>query len=261
MATLLDIINDKEKYPDSTAITLADGVQTTVGEVRKGFMMESDYRKKTADLAAQRRELERRQSEFENARAQAEAQLEELAKEVLIKAQESGVPKSAQEDEVLRELRANPIANALYTKIESLTAKVNELDSLNRSLRDNLKQRDQNALVSQHQRVLAYLKQNDPELDTDALVRFARENYVPRLDLAYRLYTEDKRMKRTVDEAVAKAKKEAMDEAKRLAVQPTIPLRRAAVTLPKDAPKTFDEAIEVAMKDPEVIGPLVGAGT
>lgn len=262
MATLLDIINDKEKYPDSTKMTLADGVESTVGDIRKGFMMEADYRKKTSDVSNQRKELDRKTTEFESARAQAENQLEELAKEVL--GQATGANRSHQpphEDELMKELKANPIANALLSRIESLTSRIDANEKTSSSLTETWKQRDQATLVNQHRRVLDYLKQNDPDLDTDALVRFARENYVPRLDIAYRVFTEEKRVKKAVDDAVGKAKKDTMEEAKRLAVQPTIPQRRPAVTLPKEAPATFDDAVEAALKDPDVIGPLLGSST
>jgi len=117
-------------------------------------------------------------------------------------------------------------------------------------------------IADQHRRALATLKSRDESLDTDALVAFAQQNGIPRLDLAYRLMTEDKRTADLRDSIKTEAEKAGYERAKRELAAPTIPNRRVvpASNLPADAPKTFDQAADRAAQDPEILNIMTGAG-
>jgi hypothetical protein len=120
-------------------------------------------------------------------------------------------------------------------------------------------QQQQQALyIDQHRRALAAIKSKDPDLDETNLVQYARDNAIPRLDLAYRLLTEDKRYKDGVDKARETASKEGYEKAKRELAQPMLPSRRVAPSVPEDAPKSFDEAAERALRDPEILATMEG---
>lgn len=251
MPGLSDILADKTKYSDDQKITLADGVETTLGELRGGFSRSDDYTRKTQQVAREREAFAREKAEFERAKADAEAQLAALAEKVVTRQPDTTV------DEIERHLQQDPVARKLVEKIDNVTKKAEEAAQRATKAEEALRNQQQNYIADQHRRVLATLKQRDPNLDETDLVRFAQENYIPRLDLAYRLYTEDTRIKSQVESAREEARKEAYERAKRDLAQPVIPQRRVVhTTLDKDAPKTFDEAAEAATRDPEIINIL-----
>jgi len=256
MPTLSDYINNKTQYPDETTITLQDGSTSTLGEVRKGFMFEGDYRRKTTELGAQRRQLDNDRTEWETARLDAEAKLTELAKSLI---QQN--PQVQTRDELEDLMQSDPIAKKLSDKYAALEAKLAlvEKQSTEATQRQSLYERAY--ITDQHQRVLANIRKNDPDVDVEGLVRFAKERYIPRLDDAYDLMTRDKQIEKAVTKAKEDARKEAYEKAKQELMQPVITSRRVlSSSLPKDAPKTFDEARDAALADPEVIKLMTSEG-
>lgn len=250
MAKLDEVVADKSTYPDEMKISLAEGVEVTLGEVRAGYLKDADYRKKTQGLARDREKLQQERAERESAYMEAEERLMELARGVV--QQNPG----ATPTEVKEELQLHPEARKLMTRIDELGKTVETLQS-------TLKQRDEasvNAykanLVRQHQTALAQLKKDDPELDEQELIEFARSNAIPRLDVAYRA------MK--WPDALAKAKqdgaKEGYDKAKK--ESPILPVRRTTPVRSKDdkKPKTFTEAADAAIADPEIQKIMAGEG-
>lgn len=253
MPNLNDILADKSKYADDRKITLEDGVETTLGELRGGFSRTEDYTRKTQQVAREREAFSREKAEFERAKSEAEAQLAALAEKVVTRQPE------VQVDEIERHLQSDPVARKLVEKIDNIGKKANEAEQRAARAEAALQSQQQNYIADQHRRVLATLKQRDPDLNEQDLVSFAQQNYIPRLDLAYRLYTEDSRTKSAVESAREEARKEAYDRAKRDLAQPVIPQRRVVTsTLTKDAPQTFDEAAEAASRDPEILNILSG---
>lgn len=252
MATLSELLNDKTKYPDETKVTLADGIETTIGEVRKGYMMEADYRKKTSAVAEEKRQLIQQRQDFEAARLDAEQKLEAMTMKLL-----KAKPDQSQDD-LEAELAANPVARALAEQVKALGTQVEQLKQATGNINQELVQSRQQAMVDQHRQVLSVIKKHDPEADETEIVNYARNNYVPRLDLAYRLLTEEKRMSKAIADAKAAALKEGIEKGKREAIAPTLPQRTRflAPTLPKDAPTSFDEAADRALQDPEILGLL-----
>lgn len=249
MATLQELLSDRTKYPDDTKITLADGVETTIGEVRKGYLMESDYRKKTSQVAEAKRNLDYERQQFDAARADAEAKLQAMADRLVRQHPDQS------QSELEASLAADPVAKALAEQVKALNVQVQQLKQATGTIAQNIDASRQNEMVSQHRRVLSELRRSDPELDETELVSYARSNYVPRLDLAYRLLTEEKRTKKLLEEATRKAKEEGIMEGKRQAIAPTIPQRARflAPELDKEAPKSFDEAADRAAQDPEIL--------
>lgn len=255
MPTLQEILDDRKGFPDDRKITLADGVETTLGELRGGYMKDADYRQKTAKVARDREELESARSKFEQDRAEAEAQLASLVE----KAVTQGAPRSQQVDEWAAYLERDPVAKRLHAKIESMETKLAEQEKRATEYDERLKQQQQAMLVDQHRRALAAIKSRDPELDETELVSFAQQNAIPRLDLAYRLFTEDKRFKSEIDKVKETTAKEAYEKAKRELAQPAqLPNRRVAAAPPPEAPKSLDEAFDMASRDPDVLNAMQG---
>lgn len=256
MPTLNEILDNRKDFPDDRKITLADGVETTLGELRGGFMKDADYRQKTARVARERESLEAEREKFAADRKEAEEQLASLVERAVTQ----GAPRAQQVDEFEALLERDPLARRLHGQLKTLESKQAEYDKKFAEQEQRLKDQQQAFLVDQHRRALAALKSRDPELDEVQLVEFAKHNAIPRLDLAYRLYTEDKRFKGELDKAKESAVKEGYEKAKRELAQPQLPNRRVAPTLPENAPKSFDEAADAALRDPEILSAMEGYG-
>lgn len=253
MPTLDDYLSNKQQYPDDQKISLADGVETTLGQLRGGFMKDSDYRKKTADVARERERFERDRSDWETARYDAEAKLTDLAKQLVSQRPE------ASRDEIEDALERDPVAKRLATQLEAVTKKLGALEQATVTNQNTAKMHEQAWLAEQHRRVLNQIKQHDPSLDTEELVRFAKDNMVPRLDHAYRLMTYERQIEASAKNARDAGLKEGFDRAKTELNQPVLPSRRL-FTPAEDAPKTFEQAADRALQDPEILKIINGQG-
>lgn len=258
MASMDDILNDKKTYPDDTKITLASGVETTIGDLRGGFMRDRDYRQKTMDLGRERDNFAKEKSEFETAKTTAEQELRALADRTVshLAQQRGGVQPTV--DEVEEALQRDPIAKRLFEQNKKLEARVTELDERDKRHDAILQAQQKQYWTDRFQMELAALKSKDPDLDERALVQFARENEIKSLPLAYRLHSADKREADLVTKAKDEAAKEAYERGKRDAVQPLIPQRRVVSTSASELPTNFDDAADAAKRDPEILGALMG---
>lgn len=251
MPTFDELIADKKTYPDDTKVTMADGVEVTLAHLRGGFMKDADYRRKTADLARHREEFDRDRTEREHALQDAETRLQELAKQVV------GAHPKADRDEVADILAQDPVAQRLVTRIEQLEGAFKPLAEAIVNMDRRFKEDTMSNLVNQHRRALAYLKQQDPELNEEELINFAKTRQIPRLDDAHRLMNHDKTLAAERKKATDEADKKGYERAKRELSAPQIPVRRVSERAP-DAPKNLDEALDRAVRDEEVVGPLLG---
>ena len=254
MPSLQDLLDDRKKYGDDLKVTLAEGAETTLGELRGGFMKEADYRQKTSRVAREREELSAAQAKFEQDRQEAEAQLAALVE----KAVSPNANANQQQQELEAYLQRDPVARHLTQKLSAVEAKLADQEKKSVAYEERLRNQQQAMLVDQHRRALAAIKARDPEVDEQQLVQFAQDNAIPRLDLAYRLHTEDKRWKTEADKIKENASKEGYEKAKRELAQPQLPQRRVAPAPAEDAPKSFDEAADRALKDPEILGIMEG---
>jgi len=254
MPTFEELLDDRKQFPDETKVTVS-GVEVTLGSLRSGYMKDADYRRKGSKLAEERRQLEAEKTAFESERLTAEQKLEALATSVLRQN-----PQMTR-DEVQEELESNPAAKRLMGEIDGLKKQFKDVTEALNVTKQELEQQKVARNVEQHQRVLSVLKAHDPSLDTEELIEYCKREHIPRLDHGYRLMTEEKRVGAMVAKAKEEAKKEGIEEGKRVATQVSIPQRRMVSTLlPENAPKTFDEAAAAAEQDPEIISLLAGQG-
>ena len=244
MASLTELLENRTQYPDATKITLADGVETTFGDLRSGYMKDADYRKKTSEVAEQRRALNTERQSFMEARAEAQAQLEALAEKVVKR------DPTIQKTELDEELESNPLAKKLMERIAKAEERAADADKKAAQIEAGLRQREEAAMVEAHRQVARALKEKDPDLDEEKLFDYAKTHYIPRLDLAYELMTKSTREAKIAEEA----KQKGIEEGRRIAAQPRIPERRT-VSAPSDAnaPQSFDEAMDAALQDPEIL--------
>lgn len=246
MPTLQQYLNDRGTYPDTQKITLADGVETTLGELRGGYLMQADYTRKTTELSNYRRQLDQEKTEWDAARLEAEARLTELAKTLM--ATNPGMTREEAEDEI----EADPRNKKLLSKLEQLEAKLAAYDEKLPAIERGLRGAQEAYVADKHRQALAEIKKQDPDVDVDELVNYARTHYIGRLDDAYRSYRHEALVDKAVKRATEEARKEAYEKAKQDLLQPLITPRRV-VTPGPDAPKDFDGARDAALSDPEIL--------
>lgn len=256
MATLDDIISDKTKYPDDQSIQLAEGVTVTLKDLRAGYLKDADYRQKTTAVAEERKRLQSDRQALEQSKAEAEQQLMALAEKVV---SQSGARTPQDKQDVTEQfLEQDPVAQRLLGKIKSLEDGYTKLTQTLTQTQQALKDRDLAQTRAQHTYVLQQLKAKDPELDEEALLSFARENYVPRLDVAYLAYRHQDLVKRAQEDAKKEAYQKGLDEGRKAAQAPTITPTRRMVQPSPEAPKSMSEVAEKALSDPDVLAALEG---
>ena len=239
MPTWDEALTDKTTYPDDRKVTLADGVDTTFGDLRKGTMFERDYRQKTSTLARQREEFQSQQTEFEAQKTSAEAQLKELAEKLILQRQPTTV------DEVEDLIRRDPVASRLQREIAEKSAKVDKLFERAEQFEASMKARDEAAMIHEHRMQLARL---------------------PRLDVAWQAWSEQKRWKAELAKVKDAASKDAYDRAKKELMQPVlrphrhtdVPLSAELSKLDRTAPNLMEKSFDLAMQDPEILATLEG---
>lgn len=260
MATRDEIIADKTTYPDDTKITLASGVEMTLGELRGGFMRQNDYTRKTQDISRERESFAREKSDFEQQKVSAEAELTALASRTLdqlSRQRPAGAPEPTV-DEVEAAIRRDPIANRLLEQNRRLEERLNGMAERDKTYETRLAEQDKRFYTDFYNRQIAALKSKDPELDTDALVTHAKQNGFRDLTKAYRDMTEDRRFEEATKKAREDGLKEGVERAKRDLQQPVIPQRRVVAPVPEGLPQNFDDAAEAAKRDPSILAIMSG---
>lgn len=256
MASLTDILDDRTTYPDDQKITLANGIETTLGDMRKDFVPKAAYTRKSQEVAREREALAQEKAQFEHAKTEAETQLAALAEKLVTR---NGVQSP---DEVALALERDPVAKRLMSQLDGMQKKLDEQDARGKRLEEAQASQVRQRYADQHRMVLAALAAKDPTYQDPTkqqeLIDFAQREGIPRLDHAYELATKDARLKEIETRAREAGLKEGLERGKRDAAQPIIPLRRLAPTPPEDAPKSFDEAFDRAGRDPEILATLDG---
>lgn len=263
MATFNEILADKSKYPDSTKVTMMDGAEVTLGELRSGHMKDADYRQKTAALANERRSLESEREQWMQSKAEAEAELKQLATELITKKPE------IQKDELMDELRANPVTNKLLEELSSTKAAIAKQNETIENINKELSSYKQSLVTQYHLQSLGsirarkYKDLSDPEWreKQDALIAFAQQRRIPNLVDAETLMTHEQELNDSVAKAKEEGKLEGIKLGKAEASQPKIPFRRLVDSKPAEGmPQTVDEAFNAAGQDPEILQSLAEIG-
>lgn len=249
--TFDEIIADKSKFPDESEVTLADGSKVQLGQIRGAAMKDADYRKKTSDLANSRRQLEEQQTRWEEARLDAEARLTQMAQQLIQRGQQPPT-----RDDVDEYLENDPVAKKLQAKLDAATAKLDQLTRVAQAHEQALGTVAQTYVRDQHLRALADLQSRDKDLDAEDFLQYARDNRYPNLYNAYKAYSFDKKSEARLAAAKEEGIKEGMEKAKKELNQPLIRSRRVMSgpdTGGEKAPKDWDEAMESALADDEVM--------
>lgn len=256
MANWDDVVSNRKEFPDDLTIKLADGVEVPLGTIRSGYMKDADYRAKTTAVARQKEELERTWTERAQALQEAESHLMNLARDVV-----AGRPDMSKQ-EIQEELTSNPEISKLSAELAEMKKVMQPMAQALLDLDNRWKKSQYDAQVSAHRQKLSELKAADPELNEEELIAWAKENYTPRLDVAYKAWKHDDLVKREVAKAREAAFKEGMDKGREEALMPpALPLQGAGTkTDDTPRPRNIDEAFDAAARDPEIMNILMGRG-
>lgn len=251
MASLVELLNNKDVTDDRKVII--DDVETTVGELRQGWLRQQDYTRKTTDLARQRDEFNKDRTEWEYARLEAESKLNELARQLIER------NPNADERELKRQYDADPAVMKLNSELAEIKDALSIIAKTAKDSRDEVERLRMADYERQHRAVIDTLRKDDPKLDPEALISHAKNILTPRLDVAYRDMVFDDRMKEAFKKGRDEGMKEGREAAKTELAQPFIPTRRTFEPVGEDRPKTLDQALEAAMRDPEVMNTFRGS--
>lgn len=249
VASLTEIIAN-DAYSDDIKFELGDGTVVTLGDFRKDYRSkDADYRRKTSDVANERRQLEHDRAAQQAALLEAEQRLAEWTKTVM--------QGNRQSDPDPDELASDPRYKKLLDKVESINEGLKQRDKQITDLTNVIQADQRERLVQAHRLTLAQLKGKDADLNEEELIRFAQAYGIPRLDHAYAVMNQDRIIERERKAALDAEVPKISDRIKRELSQPVLPSTRL-VKPPADAPKNMDQARDAALQDPEILAMLMG---
>lgn len=257
MATLEEIMADESTYSNDVTYDFGNGTVLTLGDMRKNFRSkDADYRQKTTRLAEDRRRLEEQAAQQQSAFLEAESKLAEWTKQLM------AANPNISRDEVETELEADPRYRKLLEKMNKLEIGFNEGGKKMEVLEKQLEAERRMRFVLGHQQTIAGLRAQDTSLDDTAvenLIAFAQRSGIPNLEHAYFVMNKDSLLEKARSSAVEEATPKLIEKAKREFASPMLPTHTRLVKPAPDTAKSLDQAMENALSDPEIMGPLLGA--
>ena len=150
-------------------------------------------------------------------------------------------------DSDLKELEGDPIFGGMVKRLKTMESNLEKSQQ-------RLNQHELVFTANQHLAVIERLKGRDKNLNTDALLDFAKNRGIGNLDDAHALMTRDEAVKAAREEA----RQEGIAEGRRTAQVPPITFGHRSRSQGKDAPKDLDSAVDAAMSDPDVLNAYHG---
>lgn len=235
---LSEYLLDKTKYPDDTKINF-HGEETTVGELRKDAMPLGEFTKVTQKHSTEKQALEK-QIKDQNA---------QLARAI---AERNGSrPNTDREGNILdadlKELEGDPIFGGMVKRLKGMEQKLEQSAQ-------RLNQHELVFTANQHLAVIERLKTRNKDLNTDALLDFAKTRGIGNLDDAHELMTRNDAVKAAREEG----RSQGLEEGKRVAMVPPITFGHRSRSRGAEAPKTLDDAVDAALSDPDVLNAYHG---
>ena len=241
------VLEDSQNYPDTMSIDIG-GQKVTLGDLRatpqfKGFTKYSQERSR------EKQELEGRLSQAQQERDRA---AQELANAMATSRQAPNL----NSNDPLAAFRADATFAPLIAVLDKAVEKADALEK-------KAGLYEQNIWMNAHVNAIKDIQGNDSEFKDPAkvneLISYAKNNGISNLSLAHRELTRDRDIKKALEEGEKKGieagKKKAISE---MTMVPSGARRLVSPT--PDAPKTFDEAEDAALADPEVLQIFSGSG-
>jgi hypothetical protein len=237
MPDLVKMMTDKTTYPDDLTIEV-HGEKMTMKEWRDGLGLKQEFHKHTEKLSGEKKQLEAAMQEREG-------QLQQLQGQLAQAMARRGVNPAEAQDDDLSAYRSDPAFGPLVKLIDKQQQTMGQLAQR--------MQMDEIAVNSwRYDSQLKRLKEQDTDLDTQALAKYTSDLYSrgPDVETAYRLFTEEKRLKKQV----AEAEQRGYDKAKAEPPAPPMPggRRGNAGKAPLELPKDLNARMQLALQDPEI---------
>lgn len=196
---LAKLYSDKTAYPDEMTVEI-QGEKMSLKEWRDSLGLKSEFTKHTQELSGKQKQAEQVIQQMQQREAQMQQQLAQAM-------QQRGVnPANAQDDD-LAAYRQDPAFGPLVKLIEAQQGTIGQLAQR--------MQMDEVAMNSyRYQQQLDKIKERDKDADPQEIARFTQQMYQrgPDVETAYRLMTEEKRIKHAVDEAEKRGYEKARTE-------------------------------------------------
>lgn len=238
----LEIIRNKEKYPDDAKITLASGETVTVKEFRDALQPRAEFTQASQAWSKKEREL---QSAVDAANQQLASALEDK------KARDANAGKPPVDPGAItrEQLEADPVLGPLYRELKESTARVEAHEA-------RLKSHEDQWLRDRYTGQIAFIAQRhnskfkDKPFDQKAFLDYVLETNTPNLEVAYKSWV--------ADDMVAMESKAAeergVEKGKAAAKVTTVPFgRRRTPPKPQGLPESLqDLKDDDVLNDPEM---------
>ena len=246
---LMAILEDSTNYPDTMEITIA-GEKKVLSELRnapsfKGFTKYSQERSKEKQELETK--LQREMSEREKLAGDLQVALARGTQQYQIPNQTGNDPMAV--------FRSDPTFGPLAEALEKSNKQVEELGK-------SLQQLQQVQYVNAYNRALDQIQSRDDDFrkpeKVQELFDYCKKNNISNLDLGYREITRDRDIKKAEEAAV----KRGIEEGKKKALTEfsMVPSgSRRMITPSPEAAKSFDEAEDAALRDPEILATFNGS--
>src|SRR5438128_5878689 len=232
MATLADVVADRKTYPDTLTYE-KDGLTFSLKDLREGFLPKAEMTKLTERAAAEKKHLEGQLSQVQEEYQRAITAVTALQ----ARAKQGDAP-----PDELQAYLDDPAFAPLAKLAKGLQARIEELDR-------RTKDHETTWWAQQHLNTIQSLKDQDKELDPQELLQFAKGRNLTNLADAYRLKNYERDLARAAKDAEAKG----YEKGKKEAALPVVPsVGRRPSSPPPEAPKSFEEAKQRALEDPEI---------
>lgn len=230
---LAKLYSDRAAYPDEMTIEI-QGEKMSLKDWRDGLGLKSEFTKHTQELSGKTRQMEQILQQQQQREQMLQAQLAQAM------AARGVDPRNAQEDD-LAAYRSDPAFGPLVKLIENQQGTIGQLAQ-------RMQMDEVSMNTYRYEQQLNRLKEKDPELDTQQLAEFTRNLYSkgPDIDAAYRLHTEEKRLKKATDDA----ERRGYEKAKAEPPMPPQPGGRRGGSAPApELPKDWNSRAAMALQE------------
>ena len=242
MANLQDVLQNREKYPDTQEIDIG-GQKMTLGELRNDMIPKGDMTKATQRLSEEKRALEQNVTELQSAYQGLQSQLTTM---VAGRTMADGTPARTSP---LAELEADPLLGPVIAELRAVRADLSKANDTNERLQRQQVEMATTYIQDGYRRRIADLRAKDASLDPQALINFAVSRNMPDIEMAYQLMTEDSRLKQRESEAEKRGYEKGKQE---VVIPPMSSGRRMTMAPPPEGVKDLEGAKEAALNDPAI---------
>lgn len=259
----VEILTNREKYPDTMEITLLDGSKTTVKDFRDNFNPRQEFTRASEAWAREKQQLSQAYQGQQAQLQEAQQQLQQLMAERAARAGQSPLPAGDSSDD--EAVLADPVlgkwakkVNAAHEKIESLEKALRENDArIQAGATELIRDRYNDQLSGLESRFNSRFNKDgkgkafDRKAFLDYVIERGKVNPLfTDLGIAYNEFTRADELTVTAKEA----EERGIERGKQQARVPNVPFgRRSAPAKAQGLPETFAEVTEDQMaNDPDI---------